>query len=658
MIRDYITGIKKIRFIWVCLIIVILNIIYRNRLLEISGVSEQTAFLIIQILICAVIGGAFLRARSGRAGDDRIDKLLDYDFSRVESEEKSQVEKLSDRLRALIADIYGMIRMAEGTGIILGEDISSIENSSCQVANAMEEVTSGNNHIVTMVTDSIENISETNQYMESINSDIKAISQYVTKSTELIEVGSHAVEVQRKLVSDTVLKFTDIKKMTERLENVAFEINDIVLSISSIAQQTNLLALNAAIEAARAGDAGKGFGVVAGEIRKLAGDAGGSTEKIKTLIDKVKNEIAVIVEVVTESSDTVEGQKKSIQNTEEAFDVIKNSVLSINKEISNISDKSEQLMQYSHKSYEAVESISAVTEETAAGAQEVSASVQEQSSSIALVNERIKEFNDKVKDIAQKLECFKYLKIAHTEYDFAVLQMEIVKEVIRRELGLAAEGIQLTSREIWRSIAEGKVDVTLAPWMPHSWAAIYEKNKSNLEMLGGNLNGCKYGMVVPDYVDVNNICDLKDCAEKFRNSIYSSQRRTRVGELTAEAVQKYELFDYKIDFGDEGSIQNALHEKTKNKEPVLITGYQPHKMFSTYKLKFLQDPKGIFGKEEYCATIVRKGLQSDCPELYKILKDLRLDMNSVNEALCWIDSGMSHREAAFQYIERYHNKKI
>jgi len=164
-------------------------------------------------------------------------------------------------------------------------------------------------------------------------------------------------------------------------------------------------------------------------------------------------------------------------------------------------------------------------------------------------------------------------------------------------------------------------------------------------------------MVVPDYLDIDSIYDLKKCAERFGNTIYSSQRRTRVGELTAEAVQKYELYDYKIDFGNEDSIQDILQRKAKSNEPVLITGYQPHKMFSTYKLKFLQDPAGVFGKEEYCATIVRKGLQSDYPELYKILRDLQLDMNRMNEALCWIDDGMPHREAALQYIEKYHDKE-
>jgi ABC-type proline/glycine betaine transport system substrate-binding protein len=95
----------------------------------------------------------------------------------------------------------------------------------------------------------------------------------------------------------------------------------------------------------------------------------------------------------------------------------------------------------------------------------------------------------------------------------------------------------------------------------------------------------------------------------------------------------------------------ALDKCYKNKEWVAITGWQPHWKFGAYELKFLNDPLEVLGKEEYTGTLVRKGLDSENPELYSLFNEFKLDVASLNSAISKVHSGMSHVKAAKELLD-------
>ncbi len=652
---------KRVRIHGIVLASVLITSVLSNLLLfsgalQNIGLGKPVSFIIVQALCCL---GIFLVAggMASKGNSHLADKLQRFDFMSEGSAERragdteNKILDVMNRLRKLSADILSTSITVRCSGDLLYEDTRSIEESAKQVTAAVSELAEGNTHIAEMIQQSADDIGRTNEFINAINEDVNGINSRMKGSICTVQEGNHAVQMQKQTILDTVQKFGEIQNAVLNLNNVSTEIRDIINAISGISEQTNLLALNAAIEAARAGEAGKGFAVVADEIRKLSDNTRKSTVEIRELIDKITGEVSAIVEVVESGSRTISAQNISVEHTEKAFGNISTMVEAIIGEISNISVKTDNLTSYSKSLNAAIENISAVTEQTSAEAQEANASVSGQAFSIGLIKERVLEFSSKISSISEEMHKFKYVKVAHREYDDSIIQFEVFKELVRRRLGCSAEGIQVPAVELFKSVADGSVDGTFSPWLPISGETFLKKYGDSLENMGPNMHGCRYGIIVPKYVTIDDIKDMGKHFREFEGKIYSIERKTFIGALAVETVKKYELDGFDISFGNEDSMLKALDKCYKNRQWIAITGWQPHWKFGAYELKFLNDPKEILGKEEYTGTLVRKGLDSENPELYSLFKEFTLDVAALNSAISKVHSGMSHEKAAKELLD-------
>lgn len=121
--------------------------------------------------------------------------------------------------------------------------------------------------------------------------------------------------------------------------------------------------------------------------------------------------------------------------------------------------------------------------------------------------------------------------------------------------------------------------------------------------------------------------------------------------LTNHALEDYQLDDWTLVEGSSAAMVAELQKAYNSQEPIIITGWSPHWMFSSFDLKYLDDPKGSFGGTEDINTIVRKGLEQDAPGAYKILDQFSWEPSDMEAVMVDVTDGMDPTEAAEKWIE-------
>ncbi|AKP67156.1 glycine betaine ABC transporter substrate-binding protein [Companilactobacillus ginsenosidimutans] len=122
---------------------------------------------------------------------------------------------------------------------------------------------------------------------------------------------------------------------------------------------------------------------------------------------------------------------------------------------------------------------------------------------------------------------------------------------------------------------------------------------------------------------------------------------------TQNALKDYglEKKNWQLQTSSTAAMTSTLDKAIKDKRPIVITGWQPHWMFTKFPIKFLKDPKNVYGKEESIHTIVRQGLKSDMPEAYTILDRFHWNPTQMSAVMLKVNNGMDPQKAAKQWIK-------
>jgi len=244
------------------------------------------------------------------------------------------------------------------------------------------------------------------------------------------------------------------------------------------------------------------------------------------------------------------------------------------------------------------------------------------------------------------------VKIVYVDWASETASSNVVKAVIEDKLNMNCKLLSVSLIAMWESIAAGDQDATVSAWLPSLQARFLDQFKSQVDNLGPNLKGTRIGLVVPQYVSIDSIAELQAYPEMFDTKIIGIDPHAGIMEKAAAAIIEYNLDKYQMVSGSGPTMARTLGRAISEGNWIVVTGWTPHWKFARWDLKYLKDPKNIFGKEEYVGTIARKGLKKDMPRVYRFLDNFHWSPGDMAQVMLWAqDQDTTYLEAARRWIK-------
>ncbi|WP_415534758.1 methyl-accepting chemotaxis protein [Dehalobacter sp. 4CP] len=283
----------------------------------------------------------------------------------------------------------------------LMEASENLENTSGELSSTVQETTAVSAHLSDMLgqlatgaKDQAISLEQTSVVIEQLSAnaqEVAANAESVSQSSGKAALAAESGFSQAENAIQKIEKISEVSVQTSEVVSIlgdqSIQIGNIVDVIKDIAEQTNLLALNAAIEAARAGEQGRGFAVVADEVRKLAEQSSTSAAQIAILIGNIQRETERAVEMMEKSKGEVAGGVEAVKLAGRSFQTIVEEIKTVVNQIQQVTTAAQEIASGTTQAAISIESIGAIAEQTASSTQEVSVASEEQNAKMLLVSQ-------------------------------------------------------------------------------------------------------------------------------------------------------------------------------------------------------------------------------------------------------------------------------
>jgi methyl-accepting chemotaxis protein len=306
-----------------------------------------------------------------REGVDAMNSIASGDLTiEMRSINRDEVGQLLGAMSEMVGNLKAMIEKIKQSADMVAAASDGLKSSSEQLSQGVNEQSNKSSQIATSATEMSQTVIDIARNASSIATSAMDTAKEAKEGEDIVNKSIDGVKSIAQTVGESAALISSLGERSK-------QIGDIVKVIKDIADQTNLLALNAAIEAARAGEQGRGFAVVADEVRKLAERTAKATSEISTMIISIQGETEMAVSSMDGATKMVEAGVENVSSAGESLNKIVNSISSLQLMVEQIASATEEMSTVSETITTDIESIANVSQETSSSSGHIANSASE-----------------------------------------------------------------------------------------------------------------------------------------------------------------------------------------------------------------------------------------------------------------------------------------
>lgn len=245
----------------------------------------------------------------------------------------------------------------------------------------------------------------------------------------------------------------------------------------------------------------------------------------------------------------------------------------------------------------------------------------------------------------------KTIKIGWTAWSDAEAVTNIAKQLLEQRLGYKVELVMTDIGLQYQGVARKQLDVMLMAWLPNTHKAYWDKLSSEVVDLGILYDNAKLGWAVPDYVPTSELASIADLnkpevAAKLKRQVQGIDPGAGLMRASEKAIKDYKLDGYDLRTGSDAAMIVALDRAITRNEWIVVTTWNPHWMFSKYKVRYLDDPKKSLGGAEAIHAVARKGFEQDFGKAAAFIKNFKIPLSDLETIMAKAKDSSYEKEAA------------